>query len=959
MVSSRDGPADPDFIGRLRRELDGEVLADAFSRARYSTDASFYRIVPLAVAIPRTAADIDRAIAIAREASIPVVPRGAGTSQCGQTIGRALVIDTSKHLRRLLSVDEEASTAVVEPGLVLDQLNAQLNPRGLQFPVDPATSSRATLGGMAGNNSAGARSIRYGMMVDNVRAIEATLADGEKARFEAWRPGDAISGRIAALVRTLVGLSEREADELAKRIPDVMRHVAGYNLHRVSRDGFNAAQVLVGSEGTLAFFTKLHLKLSPLPRHLVLGVCHFPTLRTAMESVAPLVELKPSAVELIDSTFLNLARESPQFSGPLSRFVRGTPEAVLLVEFSGDDPGLLKRELNRLEERMGDLGFEGGVLRAETAGLQSEIWSVRKAGMNIVMSMKGDGKPVAFIEDCVVPLNRLADYTERVTALFAKHGTRGVWYAHASVGCLHVRPILNMKEAADVRKVRAIAEATHELIREFGGSHSGEHGDGILRSEFIEPMLGPRLSAAFAEIKHAFDPGGLFNPGKIVNPPRMDDRSLLRFPPDETPLRIDTALDWSEWGGLLGATEMCNNNGACRKADPGVMCPSYRATRDERDLTRGRANTLRDVVMGRLGPEAMTSQALRETFDLCISCKACRRECPTGVDVARMKIEVLHHQVLRHGLSLKDRLIGYLPRYAPMLSWVGGLANLAPRLPGARALVEGLLGLSARRSLPQFQPRFRPKARTSSPGEADVILFVDTFSTYFEPAIARSAQRVLEASGVRVGFLDPPGRPPCCGRTFLAVGLVEEARAEARRFLDAYRPWLERNVPLVGIEPSCLLTLRDEWPALLPGPETRSVARLARTFEEQIAGNPGALPETLRPQSGGKAWLHGHCHQKAFGAMDSVQKTLALVPGLSVETIDSGCCGMAGAFGFDRRHFDTSMQLAEMDLLPAVRAAGPEDRIVASGTSCRHQIADGAKRHAVHVAELLAEALRP
>ncbi|MBK5255021.1 MAG: FAD-binding oxidoreductase, partial [Vicinamibacteria bacterium] len=356
---------------------------------------------------------------------------------------------------------------------------------------------------------------------------------------------------------------------------------------------------------------------------------------------------------------------------------------------------------------------------------------------------------------------------------------------------------------------------------------------------------------------------------------------------------------------------------------------------------------------------AMTSKALRETFDLCISCKACRRECPTGVDVARMKIEVLHHQIQRHGLSVKDRLIGYLPRYAPILSRLGGLANLAPKLPGVRLLADRLIGLSARRSLPEFRPRFEPPAPPTAPGEADVILFVDTFSTYFEPAIARSAQRVLEASGKRVGFLDPPGRPPCCGRTFLSVGLVDEARAEARRFLDAYRPWLERDVPLVGIEPSCLLTLRDEWPALLPGAETRRVARLARMFEEQIASNPGALRETLRPKTGAKAWLHGHCHQKAFGAMDAVRETLALLPGLAVHTIESGCCGMAGAFGFDRRHFDTSMQLAEMDLLPVVRAAGPEDRIVASGTSCRHQIADGAKRHAVHVAELLAEALPP
>ena len=953
---------DPELVAELRKELRGEVLDDAFSRARYAVDASFYRIEPIAVALPRTTEDVHRAVEVARSRGVPVLPRGAGTSQGGQTVGRALVVDTSKYLTRLLDVDEQAATAVVEPGIVLDRLNEQLASRGLFFAVDPATSSRATLGGMAGNNSAGARSIRYGLMVDNVKAIDATLSDGQRVRFESITDGATSAARLQGLVDRLRVLRQREAEEIERRVPKLLRHVAGYNLHRVRAGRFNMADLLVGSEGTLGFFTKLELLLHPVPVHRVLGVCHFPSFKAAMQATPGIVELKPTAVELIDRTLLEMAQGSPVFGKTLSRFVMGDPNSLLLVEFSGDEEAPLVRALEQLDERMRERGHRDAVLRVVGPDLQRDIWNLRKSSMNIVTSMKGDGKPVAFIEDCAVPLEHLAEYTARVEELFAKHETKAVWYAHASVGCLHVRPILNLKLRSEVGKMRDIAEAAHELIREFKGSHSGEHGDGLVRSEFLEPMLGERLVRAFGEIKQAFDPVGLFNPGKIVSPPKMDDPRLMRFREDAPPLAHDPALDWSEWGGLLQATEMCNNNGACRKAQSDVMCPSYRVTGDEQHVTRGRANTLRDALMGRLGPDALQAPEMLEAMELCVSCKACRRECPAGVDMARMKIEVLHRAQLAHGPSWRDRLIAYLPRYAPWAARLPGLANLPGRLAPARWVAERWLGLSARRRPPRFRRDiWRASKSGSAGGSRRVAILPDTFTTYFEPENGRAAQRVLEAAGYTVDVAGPTDgdRPPCCGRTFLSQGMVDEARRELTRSLQILEPWISAGIPIVGIEPSCLLTFRDEGPALVRGQPMQRLAESAMLFEELLSreADAGRLELPLGALPVREARLHGHCHQKAFGLMPAVERTLRLVPGLQVETIQSSCCGMAGAFGYDARHYDISMKMGELGLLPAARSAGDDTWLVADGTSCRQQIRDGAGREARHVARVLEAAL--
>ena len=844
-------------------------------------------------------------------------------------------------------------------------MNALLKPHGLFFPIDPSTASRATIGGMAGNNSCGARSIRYGNTVHNVRAIDAVMANGH-----GWHFGEVpvdlkrLDGDpgYRQLVQRLRAIAAREADEIAARWPKLLRRVGGYNIDTISAGGHNMAHMLVGSEGTLAFFTAIELELQPIPQHKVLGICHFPTFYQAMDCTRHIVKLEPAAVELVDRTMIDLSRDIAAFRATVDQVVRGEPDALLLVEFAGDNHAEQLRHLKELEQLMGTLGLPESVVPISDPPLQHAFWEVRKAGLNIMMSMKGDGKPVSFIEDCAVGLDDLAEYTDRLNQVFAKHGTKGTWYAHASVGCLHVRPVLNMKDATDVRKMRGIAEEAFAMVREYKGSHSGEHGDGIVRSEFHEFMFGQRLVRALEEIKDSFDPHGLFNPHRIVRAPHMDDRRLFRYGPDYAPLKLDTALDWSEWGGFSRAVEMCNNNGACRKSDANVMCPSYRVTHDEQHVTRGRANSLRLAITGQLGLDALVSENMAEAMSLCVSCKACKRECPTGVDMARMKIEFLHHYRQRHGLTFRDRLFAYLPRYAPWAARAAPLFNLRNKLPGLPTLSQQLFGISARRHLPTWRRDTFNKNRSqpATTGKREVVLFVDTFNNYFEPDNARAALAVLSAAGYRVNLPQPnDGRPLCCGRTFLTAGLMDEARHETKRMIDTLRPYLQRQVPVVGLEPSCLFTLRDELKVLLPGSDSDTLAAQAQLLEEFLAAenDSGRLALALKPARWRRALLHGHCHQKAFGVMAAVERSLRLVPQLQVRTVESSCCGMAGAFGYEAEHFDLSLRMAELDLLPAVRAAGDDAVVVANGTSCRHQIRDGTGREALHVARILESCL--
>jgi FAD/FMN-containing dehydrogenase/Fe-S oxidoreductase len=970
----------PGLERRLKAELTGDVQFDAFTRGRYATDASHYQITPLGVVAPRTIDEAERAIGLAREEGATVLARGAGTSQSGQTVNSSLVVDCSKYLTRIIDLDVKNRRCAVEPGIVLDDLNRQLKPHGLWFPVDISTASRATIGGMAGNNSCGGRSLRYGTMRDNVLSIDALLADGSLAHFGPLGGNiNDVPSQLRPLAQDLLAIGAREADEIAARFPKVQRRVGGYNLDALlsGKNDINLSHILVGGEGTLGFSTRIELKLSPLLGRRAVGAVHFGSFYEAMNCAQHIVRLKPIAVELIDRTMIELAGAIPIFKPTLDRFVRDRPEAILLVEFGEADHEENLRRLRQLKELIGDLGFNwdnggakwGGVVEVLNPELQAAITEVRTSGLNIMMSMKDEGKPVSFVEDCAVPLEHLADYTTRLTEIFERNGTRGTWYAHAGSGCLHVRPVLNLRLEKDVHAMRAIAEEAFAMVREYKGSHSGEHGDGLVRSEFNEPMFGSRLARAFEEVKDRFDPKGLYNPGKIVRAPKFDDRSLFRFKPGYHGIELKTELDWSAFpgtgGGLQGAVEMCNNNGACRKLAGGAMCPSYRVTRDERDVTRGRANSLRLAISGQLGPDALASDEMAETLSLCVSCKACRRECPTGVDMARMKIEVQAARAAKRGLSLHDRLVGYLPRYAPYAARHPYWFNLRNDSPVLRRAAQTFAGFSAKRSLPKWRrdvyrdrSDWHYKADRADKPPREVVLFADTFNRYFECENLDAAMSVLMTGGYRVHAplpKDGDDRPLCCGRTFLSVGKVDEARKEMQRTLDVLAPYAARGVPIIGLEPSCLFTFRDELPAVLKTQAADQLSANALLIEEFLAREQKAgqlaLPLSPLPR---KALLHGHCHQKAFDAMGAVESVLRLIPELNVETIESSCCGMAGSFGYKADTIDVSLRMGELSLLPAVRKAPDDALIVADGTSCRHQIHDGSGRDAVHVARVLA-----
>ena len=1002
---------------RLRQETSGEVMTDIASRGRYATDASIYQAMPVAVFVPKTAEDIANAIQIAAELKVPVLARGGGTSQCGQTTGAALVIDNSKYFRSTVDLNLDKGTVDVEPGMVLDHLNASLKQHGLWFPVDVSTAGQATIGGMAGNNSCGSRSIAYGNMVHNVLGIDAWLANGQIAQFGNYANSSGAAKQLGDFVK---GLADKLHPEIEAHFPKVLRRVAGYNLdvfHPQSelpytQDGsVNLSHLLVGSEGTLAYFKSLKLKLAPLPQHKVLGVVNFASFFKAMDSAQHIVKLGPTAVELVDRTMIDLARSNPSFKKTIETALidphSQTPEAILLVEFSGESHAPLLEKLKSLQDLMGDLGLPGSVVPMSDANSQKNLWEVRKAGLNIMMSLKGDGKPVSFIEDCAVPLESLAEYTQALTDVFAKYGSRGTWYAHASVGTLHVRPILDMRRDG-AAKMRAVAEEASELVRKYKGAYSGEHGDGLCRGEWISWQFGPKITEALTEIKHAFDPKGLFNPGKIIDPPKMDDSSYFRYPPSYKVIPLQPALDWSAWNvqnnpvteetsapgtggdpamGLAKAVEMCNNNGHCRKFDAEVMCPSYRVTRDEKHLTRGRANTLRLALSNQLDVKddsPLGSDAVKEVMELCVSCKACRRECPTGVDMAKMKIEFLAAYKKRVGHSLRDLAVAYLPKYASIISNTPGLAallNLRNHIAPIAKLQEWLMGISAQRSLPTWRSRtfwsnkkqvaahhFTPDQLNTpnQQGNKGVVLLADTFNAYFENENLQAALKILKEAGYRVHIpqknnaenktktTNTCSKEFCCGRTYLAAGMVDQAKETLGELVDHLAPYAEKGIPIIGLEPSCLFTLKDEALVMGFGERAITVSKHAQLLEEFLASEAKVGKLNLNLKAATRPVLfHGHCHQKSFAAVTPAMELLKLIPGAEPKLIESSCCGMAGSFGYEAEHIEVSKQMAELSLLPTIRKS-PDSWVVADGTSCRHQIHDGTQRDAVHIAQILA-----
>jgi FAD/FMN-containing dehydrogenase/Fe-S oxidoreductase len=955
-------------VDTLRRELEqqiaGEVRFDRLSRALYSTDASVYQIAPLGVVVVRSREDVVRTVDVARRHGCSITARGGGTSQAGQAIGAGLQLDTSKYFNRVVEVNATERWARVEPGVLLDELNASLRPHGLRFAPDISTASRATIGGMIANNSSGARSVLYGKTIDHVLDLDVVLSDGGVAQFRplSREELDAACGgstRAAECYRTVHAVATACAGEIERRYPKVLRRVGGYNLDEFVGDSrpFNLSKIVVGSEGTLALVVEAKLKLVPLPRAKAVLTIEFDDLLDALAATPMLLRHRPSAVEVMDKFILDHARESPSLDTLRRSILQGDPGALLCVEFYADDAGELPAVLDLVERELTASALRCRWRRAMTLPDQARIWNLREAALGLSMAMKGDAKSLSFVEDTAVAPEKLRDYIDRFLRIVRRHGTSAGVYAHASVGCLHVRPVVNLKTEDGIHRFEAIATDIAELVLEFGGALSGEHGDGLVRGPFTEKMFGPTLYEAFRTVKRAFDPEGLFNPGKIVDTPPLT--ANLRYGAGYVTPDPVTFFDFGEYGGMGRAVEMCSGLGACRKKLDATMCPSYMATLEEKHSTRGRANALRLAMAGRLGDSELTDEDVRQVLDLCLECRACRTECPVGVDVGRFKSEFLAGYLRRHGVPWRARAIGHIHALSKWGSRLAPVSNSVARNAAARWLGEKLLGVDRRRLLPAwtnrtFVDRFASrKLHRSSDTQSRTILFADTFTNYNNPHLGIAAADVLERSGLRVA-LAPHA---CCGRPLISQGLLDEARRLAIANTDALHEAAAAGQAIVFLEPSCLSAVREDSPALLRGDlqrRARVVAAASVLFEEFLEREWQAGRAQLRLGRGPRTiLLHAHCHQRAMGLHLPAKALLSRIPSSSVVDLDAGCCGMAGSFGYAREHYEISRQIGERRLLPAARTASPATIVVAAGVSCRQQVLHFAGVQAFHPAEIL------
>jgi FAD/FMN-containing dehydrogenase/Fe-S oxidoreductase len=948
-----------DLAARLTDLVDGEVRFDDYTRHLFAQDASMYAITPLCVVFPRHAADVAAVVSAAAEYGVSVVPRGAGTSLAGQTVGAGIVLDMSRHLDRILDVDTEARTALVEPGVVQDQLNSAVAGHGLMFGPDTSTSNRATIGGMIGNNSAGSGSIRYGMTIDHVRELDVVLADGTTARLGPLTDAewdrkaelDTLEGRICRGVGEIL---RDDSAAIAQGYPPHWRRAGGYRLDRLA-GARDLAKFVVGAEGTLVVVTKAMVDLVPKPSRTMIAVGHFTSTVAAIEATQDALSCDPSGVEMMDRTILDLSRTKIEYAA-LGDALVGDPGALLFVTFTGDDPAELTDRLDKLTALWSANGHGYHTLRAETPQQQSILLKVRKSSLGLLMAASvGTKRPLAFVEDTAVPPAHLADYTTRFRAILDEQGLTAGFYGHCSVGCLHIRPFVDLTDPAQVLAMRTVAEQVKDLAAEYGGVNSSEHGDGLARSEFNRELFGDDLYEAMRRVKRVFDPDNRLNPGKIVDSPAMTDH--LRDPALPPAPELRTRLEFDVVGGMRGAADRCMNIGACRKHGDGVMCPSYMATGREEDSTRGRANALVHALSQPDPKQALADGSLHEILDLCLLCKACTTECPLGVDIPSLKIEALSHQHDVHGTPLRSRAFGAIRSLNRLGSATAPVSTVLSRMRPARAVLRRLVGITDQRALPSFTRtnllawfRRRPVAAAGR----DLVFLPDSFTTFTEPAVGIAAVELLELAGWRVRL----GADRCCGRASMSKGLVDDARRKARALVGGLAG---TDGPVVGCEPSCLMMLRDEYRMLLPGDATAAgVAERVRQAEELLGEAIDAGTLRLDPEAwpaGRTLLFHGHCHQKAATGTAATVALLRRIPGVTVEELDAGCCGMAGSFGFEAEHYDVSMSIGEDRLFPAVRAAAEDVVVVATGVSCRQQIAHGTDRRAWHPLELLRAAV--
>jgi FAD/FMN-containing dehydrogenase/Fe-S oxidoreductase len=957
----------------LKNELSGEVRFDRMSRYLYSTDASSYQIQPTGVVIPADEHDIISAVKLASGYNTPIIPRGGGTSLSGQGIGTGIILDVTPQLDKILEINLEEKWAHVEAGVVLDQLNTAVQAHGLMVGPDPSSAAAATLGGMAANNSTGSHSIVYKMMLDHVLEVNVVLSDGNLAKFKPYtnseitrlQKEDSLEGKLYIEIPKL--LSKYEKD-IQKGYPKTWRNVAGYNLNRMlsekdSGNPFNLTPLIVGSEGTLATIVSLKVNLVPRPKHTYLVLLHFDSLYESLEIVPKILESSPSAIELLDEFFINLTRQNKEYARRLD-FIEGDPKGVQVVEFAGNDIKVIQEKSNKLVSQLKKDGYKGAVVEISRPDKIANVWQVRKAGLGLLLSKRGDAKPLAFIDDAAVPVKHLADYVRKVEQICREAGTEAGFYAHASAGCLHINPMINLKTSRGIQQLRSISEAVIESAIGYGGTSTGEHGEGLARSYYNKKVYGSELHQAFRKLKGLFDPQNIFNPGKIVDTPLPSDPDLTRFNPSyQTPQTItDTIFSFEADRGFNGLVEMCNGQGSCRKLNNGVMCPSFMATHDEAYSTRGRANALRAAITGQLGSEGLDDPALYDILDLCLGCKACKSECPSLVDMAKLKYEYLSTFQERNGIPLPSRMFAHIAMLNKLGNTFGGISNKFITSKLFKLILQKWLGIDKRRSLPQFakttfQKWFYQHTPLRNAPKGKIILWDDTFLSYNEPDIGIAAVSVLEHAGYEV--LLPEGRK-CCGRPMISKGLLKDARKNALHNVQLLLPYVTQGIRIVCVEPGCISVFRDEYNDLVGNENAKIISENSYFIEEYIM-------ECVKEDQLKLAWkksseenhilLHGHCYQKALIGTSPVLNMLRLIPNSDVEEIDSGCCGMAGSFGYEQKHYEISLKCGEDRLFPAIRNASSTAKIAASGTSCRHQILDGTGRNALHPIVVFSEAL--
>ncbi len=952
-----------EFERALRDRVKGDVSFDELTRGIYATDASFYQITPMAVVLPRDEADVRAAVKTASAFNVTIVPRGGGTSLGGQAVGQGMVIDFSKYMSRILELNVEERWVRVQPGVVLDELNAELAQHGLLFAPDPATSSRATIGGMMGNNSSGTKSIVYGRTCDHVLAGKVLLSDGTTLELEELtldeydrRAGsESTNAREAEILRGFKKIIDDNSSEIAKQFPKVMRRVNGYNLDSfVNTDRWNLTNLLVGSEGTLGIFLEAKLNLEPLPKHKALCTVHFAELIEGIRTVEVILKHKPSAVEILDADVIVMARKNLGIA-PLCGFVQGDPQAILVVEFFGDTAKEAEKKSKKLaaDLKKKKLGYAWPVITEQAE--QAKVWAVRKNGLGLMLGVKGDRKPIAFIEDACVPIKALPEYVDQMLEFCKQHDVRVAMYAHASVGTIHVRPVLNLKVQEDIDLMKAIAEHAFALIKSHGGAWSGEHGDGRVRSPFLERFFGAQVYDALRQTKRLFDPAGLMNPGSIVDANPMDQD--LRYGADYKTAVESTEYHYREDGGFAAAVEMCTGVGACRQKRDGTMCPSYRATLDEEHSTRGRANALRLAMTGQLGPDGMTSDRVFEVMDLCLSCKSCKSECPSNVDVARLKSEFLQKCHDANGVSLRERIIAGSTTMARIMAGrKAPIVNFLQETWLFRTILQLIVGFDSRRKPPRyaavpFGKWFAARCQPNGQAREKVVLFDDTYMNYHQTEIGISAVELLESCGYEVIL----ARAGCCQRPRISHGFLRDARVRGEQTLRNLDKYIGQGLKVVVCEPGCCSALTDDLPDLIDdeqlGERIRENVMMIDEFLARQVSDGNLKCEFTSPFE--KILIHGHCHQKSLFGTGAMKQLLNRVPGISVSEVDSGCCGMAGSFGYEKEHYELSAQIGEDRLLPAVRSAEAGTVTVACGFSCRHQIADGANVKALHWVETI------